>query len=508
MKSAVDNNPEAEVLIVGGGPAGSALARQLALWGHSVTVLTRPPPKHPALAESLPPSCRKLFDLLDATEPIEAAGFYRSRGNTVWWGTGTARSESFADGTAGYQVLRSDFDRVMLSLAEAAGAQVHTDATVRRVRRDRPTSVVVEYDTGDGSHRRRARFAADCSGRTGIIAREGLRRHVRHQTTLALAGVWRSQCGWELDDESHTLVETYQDGWAWSVPLSPRLRYFTVMVDPRRTALQPSKSPETIYDAELSKTRRFKELVAQASRRQPVWGCDASLYSAHRFAGPQFLLVGDAASFIDPLTSFGVKKALASAWTAAVVIHTCLEKPAMCDVAVEYFCRREQQMYAGCVTESAGYFAEAVDEHPHPFWTGRSTTLDPEISADENTDVEALRQNPDVQAAFTSLRQNPVTCLRPAGQLQIEKRAAIHGHEVVLEDCLLLSCAPTAVRYLRDVDLLKLLRLAESHSKVPDLFEAYNRTRAPVTLPDFLGALSVLLASGALTNDTGSPRKV
>src|SRR6185369_12243561 len=75
------------------------------------------------------------------------------------------------------------------------------------------------------------------------------------------------------------------------------------------------------------------------------WACDASLYHSEAYAGPQFFLVGDAGSFIDPLSSFGVKKALASAWLAAVAAHTSLLDSGRQNVARDFFSNWERSIY-------------------------------------------------------------------------------------------------------------------------------------------------------------------
>src|SRR5256885_7418091 len=115
-----------DTVIIGGGPAGSAAARLLALWGHSVLVLSRAADAARGAAESLPPSTRKLLARVGVLEEIDAAGFYRTTGNTVWWGMREGHVEPFdASGdTAGYQVFRPAFDRILLSGAADAGAEV------------------------------------------------------------------------------------------------------------------------------------------------------------------------------------------------------------------------------------------------------------------------------------------------------------------------------------------------------------------------------------------------
>ena len=112
------------ILVIGAGPAGATAARLLAQWGHAVRLVTRPPRegrRAAGLAESLTPSCGKFFDLLGIRPEIDAAGFVRATGNTVWWQPGEARVEMFADGGRGWQVTSTALEQVMLAAAGAAG---------------------------------------------------------------------------------------------------------------------------------------------------------------------------------------------------------------------------------------------------------------------------------------------------------------------------------------------------------------------------------------------------
>src|SRR6266496_4085324 len=139
---------ECDVVIIGGGPAGSTAGRLLAEWGYSVLLLTRPESRYPSLAESLPPSCRKVFGFLGILDAMDSTGFYKSRGNTTWWGDAEGRVESFAGNSRlrGYQVLRSDLDKLLLSLARGAGALVFDDAIARRVTFGTEERVFVDFE--------------------------------------------------------------------------------------------------------------------------------------------------------------------------------------------------------------------------------------------------------------------------------------------------------------------------------------------------------------------------
>ncbi len=501
MKLPVKVAKKFDVAVIGTGPAGSTAGRLLSQWGYSVLVLDKPQPAGLRLAESLPPSIRKLFDFLEILDRIEEKRFYRTTGNTVWWGRTEGRVEKFAGPeAAGYQVLRGDFDRLLLELAEAAGATVCRNATVRKVDLDAAGCVRLDYEAAGGETTQvTAHFVLDCSGRAGVIARRGFRRKEQRYGTLAIAGVWRRESRWDLEDETHTLVETYRDGWAWSVPVSPAVRYFTLMVDPRVTEIARRRRLEASYLAELEKTRQFRRILDGATLQLSPWACDASLYTAECFAGPNVLLVGDAASFIEPLSSFGVKKALASAWVAAVVVNTCLKRPEMRDAALDFFSAQERKMYASSLVQSASYFREASAQHAHPFWERRAAVADDGRPGD--ADEEEWKHDPEIQAAFEALKQSPAIRLRRADDVRTEKRAAIQGREVVLKDALVSPAMPSGVRFLEGVNLLRLVEIAGNYRNVPDIFAAYNCTTPPVGLPNFLGALSLLLAKRVLKNE-------
>jgi flavin-dependent dehydrogenase len=502
-----------DVVVIGGGPAGSAIARLLAQWGHPVRVLTRAIDPARGAAESLPPSTRKLLAKIGVLDAIDRAAFYRTTGNTVWWGQREGNVENFAPvaGDAleaisgGYQVLRPELDRLLLTTAADAGADVTCDANVHRVH-------LTETDPSDGSRREDARveyhrerqpatsincrFALDCSGRAGVIARQGFRRHQPGYRTQAFIGVWQSASGWNLPDETHTLVETYEDGWAWSVPLSATLRQVGVAVDGGTTRIRRGPTLQGTYRAEIGKARELSKLMSGATLDR-VWACDASLYSAHQPAGSQFLLIGDAASAIDPLSSFGVKKALASAWIGAVAIRTCLRHPDRQPVALEFFSNWERQVYGANLRRSVEFAREAYSRHPHPFWAERAAV--PVNAATEELDEDALFRAPDVRLAFERLKASAAIELAFSERVSLKKRPLIHDREIVLEDAFSLPEAPDGIRFLAGVDLLKLGKLACHHRQVPDLFEAYCQTCGAVSLPSLLGTLSLLVAKGILT---------
>ena len=309
--------------------------------------------------------------------------------------------------------------------------------------------------------------------------------------TIALCGIWHSDAGWRLPDASHTLVEAYGDGWAWSVPLSPSVRHVAFMVDPVETKLVRGKGLARAYQAELAKTRAFRRIFAKADLQSAPWGRDASPYTASQFAGPGFLLAGDAASCIDPLSSFGVKKAIVSAWTGAVAANTCLCRPAMQETALTFFDQRERKIYESYRNQSRGWSRAAAPSATQAFWSTRS---------DPGAELPPADDNAEVREALQFLREQPSIHFRRADGVTPQRKAGIEGREVVWRSALTGPGSQEPIDFIANVDVAKLVDIAPHHRQVPDLFEAYNRDCPKVDLPHFLTALSTLLAKRILVS--------
>jgi len=514
---------ECDVLVVGGGPSGSTTAQLLAAWGRTVTIVHRPPPAHLTLAESLPASTRKLLRFLGQLEAVDAAGFYTNTGNRADW---ARQSRATTSAEPGYHVSRGAFDRVLLEGARTAGARV-IEGTVQRV--DVGDLARVTAVAADGtSIDYRARYVADCSGRAGVIARHGLRRHLVSYRTLAIVAEWECD-DWPAEERTCTTIESFADGWAWSVPLSATRRQCTVMVDPPSPARSrpgfgvtgppsPARSRPgfgvtgplskegsrplfQVYEEALAKATTLAARLAKARRVSAPWTCDASLYDAARAGDRGVLLVGDAASFIEPLSSAGVKKALLSAWRAAVVLNTCLIDPAMAGPAIELHVRREREVYDDCLRRSSAFFAEASAAYATPFWSARaqhgagagSGAADPEDMSDD-----LLGRDDSIRAAFDRLRTDSIVHLRPAAQLQFAPVPAIDGRVVVMREGLIVPGLTAPLQYAAGVDLARLARIVSGCGDVPAIIEAYQHDVGPTPVAGLLTGLSLLVARHAL----------
>jgi flavin-dependent dehydrogenase len=355
--------------VIGAGPAGATAARLLVEWGHTV-VLLAPRGEGVPLAVSVPPSTRKILSEIGALTLVENAGFLRTTGNTSWWGTPLPRVESYGSSGHGWQVLRSELEALLRRAASKAGVDVRA-SRVRSVRRAGPDLLLLDSQADGGPPETvRARHVLDASGRVGVVARRF--RRADGPKAVALSRVVRSVAGFRVPDDTHTLVEAHAGGWAFSVPVSRGERHVTVMLDPPPRESRP-RDLSILFAQELAKAEKLQGLLDEAQQIGPTVALDASPYTSAAFAPDGVLLVGDAATFIDPLSSFGVKKAFFSAWLAAVASHTALLHPDRAAMAFSFYAAQEQRVHSRYARESARYALEAAADHEgSAFWAARA----------------------------------------------------------------------------------------------------------------------------------------
>jgi hypothetical protein len=275
------------------------------------------------------------------------------------------------------------------------------------------------------------------------------------------------------------------------------------MLDPAVTPLDRSAGADAEYDRQLGRAGWMRARVALPARRVGrAWACDATPWCATDIVGDGLLRVGDAASFVDPLSSYGIKKALASAWLAAVVVNTALADPAMAAPACSLYELRERAMYRALMSRSALLAASAAESTGDRFWAARSDLEDTSDAADADEDPTRAAASPErLRAAFDELKRRDRVTLCASAGLERALRPVVEGDRIALREHLCAGVLHAPIRYLHNVDVVELVRLAPEHDDVAALFAAYARTARPVPFPDFLAALTTLIAGGVLTLD-------
>jgi flavin-dependent dehydrogenase len=353
---------ETEVCVVGGGPAGSSIARRLALLGHDVCLVEQATFPRPHIGESLPPSIIQVFELLGVRSRIETAGFLRSARAQILWSSNSNSWESHP-GESGFQVDRGQFDQLLLEAAKEVGVRVLQPARASRPQHQGQYQWLVPIRLSDRQYTIKARFLVDATGKHSLLSEKKQRYSA---ATLALYGYWKNTSF----SDAESCVEAGENEWFWGASLPNGTFNAAVFLDRERYA-KIGCDRQQFYESLLSKTTLFQGCLP-GRLETPVQVCDASSYFATDSIEPDFIRVGEAAFSIDPLSSQGVQVAMMSAFTGSIAVHTILTQSDRTDAAIAFYRDRQQETVDRNQKTAAQFYAEQDLYPPTSFWQSRA----------------------------------------------------------------------------------------------------------------------------------------
>ncbi|KAI0027549.1 hypothetical protein K488DRAFT_81076 [Vararia minispora EC-137] len=364
----------AQILVVGGGPAGSYAATALAREGFQVVLFEAAAFPRYHIGESLIPAVRHHLRFIDAEQKIIDAGFAHKPGAAMKFTQ--HKHEGYTDfvalgaGNSTWNVCRADFDALLLDHAQEQGVSVFQSTKVTSIAFNddgRPVSAtyttpIGTQDVVDNQQMITFDYLVDASGRAGLLSNNYFktRRYNSSLRNIATWGYWRGAgvYGRGTPTEGAPWFEALTDesGWAWFIPLaggitsvgivrsqrassrsrlSMRHRYLSSLnLAPGLRALLGDQA-ELIPGGLPTRVSGASEPGVAASSDTTIRSASDFSYSSSSYAGPGYRIVGDAGAFIDPFFSSGVHLAVNSALSAATSIAAsirgdCGEKDA-CD---------------------------------------------------------------------------------------------------------------------------------------------------------------------------------
>ncbi|HET9905940.1 MAG TPA: NAD(P)/FAD-dependent oxidoreductase [Anaerolineales bacterium] len=324
-----------DVIIIGGGPAGSTLGSYLSKAGIKNLILEGHNHPRPHVGESLVLSTMRVFGELGLIDKMDQAGFPKKFGASWRDFNGKEQALHFAefrqegiDRDHTYHVDRSKFDLLLLKHAESLGSEVHQGVQVRRVNFEGDQAVGVRARFAGQEIDIPAKIVVDASGRQTLLGRQlNLKQNDKIFNQYAVHGWFENVARGEdpkTEDYIHIYFLPVKRGWAWQIPINDKITSVGVVAE--REVFQQFKSEsERYFNTYVESNKGLAKAMANAVRVNEFKTEGDYSYILDKFCGNGFLMVGDAARFVDPIFSSGVSVAMHSARFAAQTIQAALE---------------------------------------------------------------------------------------------------------------------------------------------------------------------------------------
>lgn len=321
-----------DVIVMGGGPAGSSVASMLAREGRQVILFEKEVfPRH-HIGESLMTDTYWTFRRMGLLEKLKASPFVRKY-SVQFANAAGKESRPFYffesvhhESAVTWQVTRAEFDKLLIDHAADSGVTVHQGVLVKQVLFEGDQAVGVEVQMEDGSREKFfAKVVVDATGQAAMLSNK-FRWRVRDPKLkkAVLYSYWKGAHREPDLNGGATLVlrtEKGSNGWFWYIPLENDITSVGIVADPEYLVQGRGQDLAKIYNEEIEKCGPCKKRVEGGERVDKIYSILDYSYRSKQNAGNGFIIIGDAYGFLDPIYSSGVLLALKMAELAADAIH-------------------------------------------------------------------------------------------------------------------------------------------------------------------------------------------
>src|SRR6266705_2315367 len=331
------NKNNFDVIVVGGGPAGSTIASILAREGRNVVLFEKERfPRH-HIGESLMTDTYFTFQRMGLLEKLKASPFVRKY-SVQFANPAGKESRPFYffealhhESAVTWQVTRAVFDKMLIEHAGDQGAAIHQGVPVKQVIFNGDQANGVEVQMKDGSRQSfYANVVVDATGQTAMLSNKlGWRvRDPKLKKAVLYSYFKGAHREPDLNGGATLVLRTPpgSGGWFWYIPLEDDITSVGIVADPDYLMKDRGKDLAKIFDEEIEKFESCRKRVAGAERVDKIYSIIDYSYRSKQCAGDGFILIGDAYGFLDPIYSSGVLLALKMAELAADAIHDAFNK--------------------------------------------------------------------------------------------------------------------------------------------------------------------------------------
>ncbi len=327
----ITRTESSDVIVVGGGPSGATASTLVAQKGHSVTLFERDRFPRYHIGESLIPETFWVLDRLQVLDKLRKSHFVQKHSVQFINDRGDLsapfyfRENKDHESSQTWQVLRSEFDQMMLENAAQQGVSVHEGMRVLEVLFDGDRAIGVKVQDEQGHQFEHfASVVVDAAGQSNLLMdRLGLRMWDPELKKAAVWSYWTgAQRGTGLDEGATLVIQLdRKQGWFWYIPLQNDTVSIGVVADFEYLFNgRGHRDIERIYYEEIERCPGLMPKLASAQRSAPVRAAKEYSYQSSQVAGNGWVMVGDAFGFLDPLYSSGMLLALKSGALAADAI--------------------------------------------------------------------------------------------------------------------------------------------------------------------------------------------
>jgi len=344
-----------DILVIGGGPAGTTIASLLAAKGYAVCLLEKA--HHPRfhIGESLLPMNLPILEKLGVLAQVDAIGIkkYAAEFNSLltvpaqdifYFSKATKHNHPYA-----YQVRRSEFDEILFRNCQAKGVTALEGMTMLEAKLDGSLKKILAHDEELRRHEFTGRYLIDASGRDTVLSRQlnSKRKNPQHQMA-AIYGHYSNVERRSSKDAGNISIYWFQHGWIWMIPLPDDIMSVGCVCWPdylktRNSALALFLQQTLHGIPEISQRMSGARLIGE------VKATGNYSYRSDIMSGDGFLLIGDAYAFVDPVFSSGVYLAMQSAVRGADLVDQLLKKPFQSKkITAQFETAVEQEIKAFC----------------------------------------------------------------------------------------------------------------------------------------------------------------
>ena len=319
-----------DVVVLGGGPAGSVTALQLARRDLRVAVIDNAPPARFCAGETLPPQSSRALRELELFDPFLALAPMASPGTTAVWGSAQPTVSDFLFQTRGngWHIDRRRFNRMLIEAARQAGVSVLGETAAVSCTEE-GGGWRIEAVSGGGRQALRCNLVADATGRA-TAGRFGFPRARVYDRLIAAIGITAPRAG--IVPSDYTLVEAVESGWFYTALLAGGEYVMAYMTDADLYSAGRAETP-SFLNSRLAAARYTSERIEKVPEAITV--CSAVTSVRHAVAGRNWIAVGDSARSYDPLCGLGIMSAMDMARRAATAAEQMLGGDSVEGIAYE-----------------------------------------------------------------------------------------------------------------------------------------------------------------------------